>query len=145
MLVGLILLALVVYLVFTYVIPKRPKNFPPGKLLTGHLRLNFINNPKICLTYYDFLCSFSGPQGYPIIGDGPILAKLGKTGGESFTKLGELYGPVSGIRLGNRLGVVINGYEASKALYANDAFAHRPEIFIASYQWGGRMLGLSIP
>lgn len=80
---------------------------------------------------------------YPVVGSGPALAKLGTTGSGAFRKLGEVYGPISGIALGKQLAVVINGYETSKAFYALDEFSHRPELFTFSYRWGGRMLGES--
>lgn len=45
--------------------------------------------------------------------------------------------------MGSLNGIVINGYEAIKAFFANDEFAHRPDMFTFSYRWGGRMLGQS--
>lgn len=44
MVVGIILLAVVIYLAFNYVIPKKPKNFPPGNLIFD--KLNSLTNSK---------------------------------------------------------------------------------------------------
>jgi hypothetical protein len=53
-----------------------------------------------------------------------------------------LFGPVSGLYLGNNRVIVINGYEATKEFYSKDDFPHRPHLILTSYRWGGRMLGV---
>lgn len=85
---------------------------------------------------------FAGPTNYPLFGAALTIAKLGKTSYGAFTKLGEIYGPISGFYLANKKIVIINGFEATKEFYSRDEFIHRPNIFSISYRWGGRMLGV---
>ncbi|CAL8110287.1 unnamed protein product [Orchesella dallaii] len=82
-----------------------------------------------------------GPPNYPIVGGSLCLPK-GVTSNDSFHKLEELYGPLTGMYLGNRIAVIINGYDAAKEFYAHDEFQHRPLVFSVSYHWGGRSLGV---
>ncbi len=71
-----------------------------------------------------------------------FIKTLGKTANQAFTKLGELYGPVTGVHNGSFKVIIINGYEATKEFYTKDDFPHRPNLFHFTYRWGGRQLGV---
>jgi methyl farnesoate epoxidase/farnesoate epoxidase len=86
--------------------------------------------------------NIQGPKCYPVVGASLFIKTLGKTANLAFTKLGELYGPVTGIHNGRFKAIIINGYEATKEFYTKDDFPHRPNLFSFTYRWGGRQLGV---
>jgi len=92
----------------------------------------------ICFHIYSVFSK--GPKNFPIVG--ATLSLSGKNSHDSFRKLGEIYGPLTGLFLGKQRAVIANGYEAAKELYAHDDFTHRPYIFSVTYHWAGRMLGV---
>jgi len=70
------------------------------------------------------------------------LAKLGETAAEKLAKLGEIYGPVTGIYLGKRPAIIVTGYEETKEVFNREDFSHRPPIYQLEYAFGGRALGV---
>ncbi|ODM99561.1 Methyl farnesoate epoxidase [Orchesella cincta] len=112
MISALVLIIVTAFLIYYILKPKLPPNFPPG------------------------------PANFPIVGGSLFLSKIGKNTHDAFHKLGDLYGPLTGLYLGNLPAIVINGYEQAKELFARDDFNHRPSIFSVSYPWGGRALGV---
>jgi len=113
MLVFLVLAGIAVYLLYQAIKLERPHNFPPG------------------------------PPNYPFVGAGLYLKSLNaKTGAETFGKLGEIFGPVTGLYLGNIRALVVNGYEAAKEMWGNDHFAARPELFQIKYVFSGQVRGI---
>lgn len=77
--------------------------------------INFFTDP----------CKLPGPIGLPIVGFFPFL---GPKPHEKFAKLGEKYGEIYQLWLGNRRVVVLNSYELLKDALNRSEFAHRPKL-----------------
>ncbi|XP_077988671.1 cytochrome P450 2J5-like [Glandiceps talaboti] len=66
-----------------------------------------------------------GPWGLPIVG---ILPYLEENPGKSYTRMAAKYGDIFSVRLGGRLAIVLNGYDAMREAFVKngDVFSGRP-------------------
>ncbi|XP_011310802.1 probable cytochrome P450 303a1 [Fopius arisanus] len=83
-----------------------------------------------------------GPKWWPFLGSALEVARLRKKTGylhETFTLLGEKYGPIVGLKIGTDRIVVLNTYESMKSMLMNDDCDGRPTGPVyESRTWGKR-------
>lgn len=97
---------------------------------------------KVCCF---ILLIVTGPQWIPVIGVLPLIQRLHKI--HKFYHLVwyylyKIYGPVVGLRVGNKHLIIVSGKEAVREFYNTDAFNGRPDGFFYRVRSFNKRLGL---